>query len=171
MCQLFNFLKRTKTANDVLKAMFEGHLEVNVTLQKQRETWDDERVPFDSYLKEEDCLFLFVVFSAIQQCKLSATEKRILLNLFRQVLSRNVKAGRVDPQIEINLQDYCDAVNAPHPEHLGPLWNVGSAFARHLGADKDIAYVQVGVTGHAKPLLLTVELLNAISRSYRIVEG
>jgi predicted proteasome-type protease len=169
--RLLNFLKRTKTAGEVLKTMFEVQAEAKATLRTQADSWNDEEVAVATYLQEEDCLSLFVIFSAIQRCKLSSVEKGFLLDLFREVLSGDVRAGKVDPQIEMNLQNYCEAVNAPYPEHLNPLWNIGLAFARHVGADKDIAYVQRGATGYGRPLILAVQFLNTMGKSYRVIKG
>jgi hypothetical protein len=151
--------------------MFEQQSKAIASLQKERETWKDEEVSFVTYSKESECLFSFVVFCAIQDSKLPADEKDFLLGLFREVLGGNVKAGRVDAQIEVNLQDYCDAVNAPHPPHLSPLWNVGLAFARHIGAESDITYVAPAAETYAGMLLSTVKFLNTTRKSYRIVKG
>jgi hypothetical protein len=168
---VLRFLKKTKTSSEILKIIFEQLTEFTSSLPENSEAWKDEEVSFAIYSKERDCLFLFVVFCAIQNSKLPDSEKRYLLDLFREVLGGDVQAGKVDAQIEINLQDYCDAANAPHPKHLNPLWNVGLAFARHIGANKDIAYVQSAGTMYAGMLTPTVEFLNAIAKSYKIVKG
>jgi len=151
--------------------MFERISEYSASLPEQRETWEDKEVSFTAFSQERDCLFLFVVFSAVQKSDLSETEQRYLLDVFREVLHGDVRAGKVDQQVELNLQDYCDAANAPHPKHLSPLWNVGLAFARHVGAENDVMYVQSAGTTYASILISTVKLLNAVGKSYRIVKG
>lgn len=167
---MLGFLKRKKTASEFLLVILTECSKATATLLEEERASNNE-IPTAQYARELDCLYLFIVFTAIQRSRFSQGEKELLLACFRDLLSGEVRVGRADPQVEMNLQDYCDALNAPDPSYPNPVWSIGVAFSRHCGAERDIAYINFGGTTFAKTLTETVKFFNTTANSYRITDG
>lgn len=164
-------LKRQINSSEVIATLIQNLLENNKLLASKLGDWTDEDVPVESYLREDCCLNVFIVFLAIVESRLSEREKKLLLTQFENQVIGLMESGRLDKKFYHDIQQYHDALDEPLPPHLDRSWNVGLAFARHCGAEKEIAYVAPAAASFGKSLQATIELLDSTSKSYRILEG